>query len=113
MKYIAILFLSILFSCGMEPREETIIERPTGGRTPGGVTSGGGVDPDRQALGFLQENCAGCHPTSNYLKSKRQFCNSQALNRVKGSSMPLKSDSNYYLWQDGTRRNAVVAMCNR
>ena len=109
MRNISALFLTLLISCGMSPRDEIIREPANPPRLPGG--GGSSVDPTTQALGFLQENCSSCHASASDIKTKASFCRN-ALNRVKGGSMPLKSDSNYYLWEDGVRKAALISMCN-
>ena len=91
MRYLAILAIMILVSCGSgEPR---IVEAPGGGYNPpsgGGQIPGGnnGKASFREARQVISQYCESCHANSPWLRDEQSLRRSSVLGRTRNNSMP-------------------------
>ena len=112
-----IFLLLALNACGGSEKETEYVPYP-GPPVPGPTEPGPGV-PDTNNFAaiskIMTESCGGgsCHGGSEWLRSESSLRGKpQITKRISNGSMPPDYSANYYLWEDGRRKKAVLDFLN-
>jgi len=114
MRYIFLLFISLVISCGAKQIETKIVEVPQDNPNPGSGSgsSVGVVTFDNTIKPAMQRNCASsvCHSGAAFTQNLQSFLASNSCRRMENGTMPPANSPNIGEWTDSLKQT-MLAFC--